>query len=151
MKHAILWAAGLLLSGCGSDASTTSAPEVATAAAPAPAAPANPDPRVATIRQQHEKLLSLQKEHITQLNQLTGHEKLSPERIKKEVDYYATLVRKSQANIDALNMLDASKSSEPAQIALIGDLAVQQASLLEKGERYLKGIHDLHYLDKIKH
>jgi hypothetical protein len=150
MKHAILWAAGFLLSGCGSDASTN-APDVATAAAPAPSVTANPDPRVATMRQQHEKLLSLEKEYVAQLSQLTGYEKLSPERIKKEVGHYATLTRKSQANIDALNMLDASKASEPAQIALVNDLAAQQGSLLEKGERYLKGIHDLHYLDKVRH
>jgi anti-sigma-K factor RskA len=103
------------------------------------------------MRQQHEKLLRLEKEYVSQLSQLTGYEKLSLERIKKETGHYATLVRKSQANLDALNMLDASKASEPAQIALISDLAAQEASLLERGEKYLKGIHDLHYLDKIRH
>jgi len=144
MKTSLILALGALLAGCGSDASTgtaaTSAPAAGTAAS------ANPDPRVATIRQQHEQLLSIQQDYLAQISQLKGNEKLSPARVKKSTGQLAGIIKQSQANLIALDQLDPSKTQDPAQVALIGEIAEKQSSLLARGEKQLAGIHNEHYL-----
>ncbi|MBF9239837.1 hypothetical protein I2I05_20755 [Hymenobacter sp. BT683] len=146
MKHyLILVASGLLLAGCNSesttDAATTTLPATATAATDS-----NPDPRVATIRQQHEQLLVMQKEYVAQLSTLKGFEKLSPARTKKSTEHFNFLIEQSQANLTALDQLDEGKAQEPTQITLVGEFGEKQASLLSRGEKQLAGIHNEHYL-----
>ena len=147
MKNSLLLGLGVLLAGCGSDATTATDTSTATAVA-TPAARANPDPRVATIRQQHEQLLAKQKEYVAQLGTLKGYEELSPARIKKSTGDFAFLIEQSQANLIALNQLEADKTREPAQVALVGEIAAKQASLLARGKKQLAGIHNEHYLPK---
>ena len=147
MKNSLILGLGLLLTSCGSDATTGTEANIATTVT-APVASANPDPRDAIIRQQHQQLLSKQKEYIAQLGTLKGYEKLSPARIKKSTGDFAFLIAQSQANLMALDQLDANKAHEPAQVALLGELAGKEASLLARGEKQLVGIHNEHYLPK---
>jgi hypothetical protein len=146
MKHYIL-AIGLLLTGCNSesaiDKATTTLPATATAATRS-----NPDPRVATIRQQHEQLLALQKEYVAQLGTLKGFEKLSPARIEESKGYFEDYVQQSHANLTTLNQLDPDKAQDPPQLSLIGQISEKQASILARGKKRLDGINNEHYLPK---
>lgn len=145
MKNNLLLALGVLLAGCGPDATTSVTPPTQTTAA-TPVASANPDPRAATIRQQHEQLLTIQEQYLDQLGQLKGYEKLSPARVKKSKEDYAYFIEQSQANINALELLDGSKYQEPSQIALVGEMATKQAHFLSLAKKKLAGIHNEHYL-----
>lgn len=129
MKTSVILALILLLAGCGSGS-------------------VKPDPRMATIRQQHEQLLAMQKEYNAQLSTLSGHEKLSPAHIKQSQGYFADMVAQSQDNLLVLDQLDDSKSQDPDQINLIGEMAAKEAHLLERGTKRLANIHDEHYLPK---
>jgi len=146
MKNTFLLVLGLALTSCGADSTTGTATTSATAVA-SPAAGINPDPRVATIRQQHEVLLARQKEYVAQLGQLKGYEKLTPQREKKSKEQFASLIERSQANLNALGQLDPDKAQEPAQVALVGEIAEKEAYLVTLGERQLAGIHTEHYLN----
>lgn len=145
MKTSLIVGLGVLLTGCGSDA-TTVTETIKSPAIEMPTASANPDPRIATIRQQHEQLLATQKEYITQLGQLKGNEKLSSARVIKSTGQFAGIIKQSQANLIALEQLNPSKWQDPSQVALIGEISEKQASLLARGERQLAGIHNEHYL-----
>jgi hypothetical protein len=86
MKNTLLLALAVALTSCGSDSTTgTTTKSVKTDASPV--AGNNPDPRVETIRQQHEQLLSIQRMYLMQLGQLKGYEKLTPERMKKSFSW----------------------------------------------------------------
>lgn len=146
MKNTFILALGLLLAGCGSDTATSTNATSATAAATASAA--NPDPRAAVIRQQHEQLLAKQKEYVAQLPTLTGAEKLSPTHIEHSTKRFAEIIQQSQANLTALDQLDPANSKDPAQVALIGELAEKQAAVFARGERRLSTIRDEHYAPK---
>lgn len=147
MKNTLFLVLGLALASCGSDSTTGTSTTSATAVA-SPAASTNPDPRVATIHQQHEQLLSIQREYILQLGQLKGYEKLSPAHIKKSEGYFSDYVQQSKANLTALDQLNASKAQDPAQVALVGEIAEKQKSILERANKRLAGIHNEHYLSK---
>ena len=127
MKTFLWLAAALLVTSCGSDA-------------------AKPDPRVATIRQQHEQLLLQQKQYVTLLPTLAGPEKLSPAHIKDSEQRFADMVEQSQANLTALDQLDPAKAQDPAQTALVGELAAKEADILVRSTRRLANAHDEHYL-----
>ena len=127
MKNALILSLWLLLAGCGSDA-------------------AKPDPRVATIRQQHELLLTHQKEYYALLGTLTGNERLSPAHIKDSRQRFADMVEQSQANLTAVDQLDPAKSQDPAQIALVAELATKENSILDRGKKRLANAHDEYYL-----
>ncbi|GAB3720429.1 hypothetical protein GCM10027594_00360 [Hymenobacter agri] len=145
MKTSLILGLGILLAGCGSDATTSTA----TTTAPADtvsAASANPDPRVDTVRQQHQRLLSIQQEYLVQLGQLKGNEKLSPKRVQKSKEDYTYFIGQSQANLTALDQLDPAKAQDPAQVALVGEIAEKQASVLNLAKKKLAGIHNEHYL-----
>lgn len=146
MKNTLLLMFGLALASCGSDSTTGTATMSATAVA-MPAASTNPDPRVAAVRQQHELLLAKQKEYVLQLGQLQGLEKLTPQREKKSKGQFASLIERSQANLTALDQLDPDKAKDPAQVALVGEIAEKQAYLVTLGEKQLAGIHNEHYLN----
>ena len=107
---------------------------------------AKPDPRVATIHQQHEQLLTQQKQYVTLLPTLTGPEKLSPAHIKDSEQRFADMVQQSQDNLTALDQLDPAKAQDPAQTALVGELAAKEAGILARGTRRLANVHDEHYL-----
>ncbi|SET97156.1 hypothetical protein [Hymenobacter actinosclerus] len=154
MKHYLLPALATLLAtllaGCGSDAATrpnATGPGATTeTSAATPRESVNPDPRAATIRQQHEQLLATQKQYLEQLGQLQGYEKLSPARAKESTEYFAWLIEQSEANLTALGLLDGSKYQDPAQIALVGEIATKQAHYLNLAKKKLAGIHNEHYL-----
>jgi len=146
MKNTLLLTLGVALASCSSDKTTGPATTSATADA-SPAASTNPDPRAATIRQQHELLLAKQKGYFVQLGQLKGHEKLTPQREEKSKGQFASLIERSQATLTALDQLDPDKAKDPAQVALIGELAEKQAYLVTLSERQLAGIHNEHYLN----
>lgn len=146
MKNTLFLVLGLALTSCGSDSTTGTAATSATAVA-SPAASTNPDPRVATIRKQHELLLAKQKEYEAQLGKLKGYEKLTPQRAKKSKEQFASLIERSQANLTALGQLDPDKAQDPAQVALVGEIAEKEAYLVTLGERQLAGIHNEHYLN----
>jgi hypothetical protein len=145
MKNILILALAVALTNCSSDTpSGTVSTSVTTAASPSVIT--NPDPRVAIIRQQHEQLLNIQKVYVRQLSQLKGYEKLSAARVKKSAGQFAGLIKLSQANLTALDQLAPSKAHDPAQVALVGEIAEKQASLLARGEKQLAGIHNEHYL-----
>ena len=127
MKTFLLLASVLIATSCGSDA-------------------AKPDPRVATIHQQHEQLLTQQKQYVALLGSLTGPEKLSPAHIKDSQQRFADMVQQSQDNLTAVDQLDPGKAQEPAQTALVGELATKEAGILARGTRRLANVHDEHYL-----
>jgi ABC-type transporter MlaC component len=147
MKNTLLLALAVALTSCGSDSTTgTTTKSVKTDASPV--AGNNPDPRVETIRQQHEQLLSIQRMYLMQLGQLKGYEKLTPERMKKSEGYFSDYVQQSKANLMTLDQLNASKAQDPAQVALIGEIAEKQKSIMERANKRLAGIHNEHYLSK---
>jgi PBP1b-binding outer membrane lipoprotein LpoB len=68
MKPFLFLALALLTAGCSAEG-------------------AKPDPRVATIHQQHEQLLTQQKQYVALLPTLTGSEKLSPGTCKGLMEF----------------------------------------------------------------
>ena len=134
MKNTIALIFGVALAGCNNDtapdAGTTTPPAAVTAVSTH-----NPDPRVATILEQHEQLLALQKEYTAQLGSLKGHEKLSPAHIKDSQQRFADFVQQSEANLLVLDQLNVDRSQEPAQLALVGELATKESSILERAKR----------------
>ncbi|WP_208133617.1 MULTISPECIES: hypothetical protein [unclassified Hymenobacter] len=146
MKYVFILSLGLFLESCNS----IETPSTNASGTPRTmlSVESNPDPRVAIIRQQHEQLVAQQKDYSKQLNALTGYEKLTPERVKESEEYFADYVQKSQANLTDLDQLDVSKSKDPAQISLIGELAEKEKSLLERATKRLANIHNEHYLPK---
>ena len=120
-------ALGLIMASCGSEA-------------------AKPDPRVATIHQQHEQLLTKQKQYVALLPMLNGSEKLSPAHIKDSEQRFADMVQQSHDNLTAVEQLDPGKAQDPAQTALVGELTVKEAGILARGTRRLANVHDEHYL-----
>jgi hypothetical protein len=147
MKTSLILAFGALLAGCGSDATTGTNEATASAVASA-AASANPDPRVDSVRAQHQQLLNIQQAYLVQVGQLKGMEKLSPARVEKSKEDYTYFIGQSQANLTALDQLDPSKAQEPAQVALVGEIAEKQKSVLTLARKKLAGIHNEHYLPK---
>ena len=147
MKNTLILMLGVALASCSPDSTTGSATTSATVVA-SPAASTNPDPRVATIRRQHELLLAKQKEYVVQLGLLKGSEKLTLQREKKSKEQFASLIERSQANLTALDQLDPDKAKDPAQVALVSEVAEKQAYLVTLSERQLAGIHNEHYLNK---
>lgn len=141
MKYTIILAASIFLAGCESD-NTTGAASITGSGA------TKPDPRVAVIHQQHEQLLAKQKQYVAQLSTLTGSERLSPEHIAHSKQRFAEIIQQSQANLTALNQLDPAKSQDPAQVALVGELASKEAGIYARGENRLQTIHDEHYAPK---
>ena len=127
MKTILMLALGLIMASCGSEA-------------------AKPDPRVATIHQQHEQLLTQQKQYVVLLGSLTGPEKLSPAHIQDSQQRFADMVQQSQDNLTAVEQLDPGKAQDPAQTALVGELAAKETGILARGTRRLANVHDEHYL-----
>jgi hypothetical protein len=129
MKTNVCLALSLLLAGCDS-------------------ASVKPDPRVAVIHRQHEQLLAKQKEYNAQLNTLTGNEKLSASHIAHSKQRFAEIIEQSQANLNALDQLDPAKSQDPAQVALVGEIAAKEASIYARGQNRLETIHNEHYVPR---
>ena len=127
MKTFLLLASALLATSCSSDV-------------------AKPDPRVATIHQQHEQLLRQQKQYVALLPTLTGPEKLSPAHIKDSEQRFDDIVQQSKEYLTALDQLDPAKAQDPAQTTLVGELAAKEAGILARGTRRLANVHDEHYL-----
>jgi hypothetical protein len=78
------------------------------------------DPRIAHIRQEHQQLLAKQQAAFTVGAQVG----IAREGLRQ-------LVRQSEAIQQALDQLDPARSQEPAQVALITELAREQAKLME--------------------
>ncbi|MFC7670585.1 hypothetical protein ACFQT0_26800 [Hymenobacter humi] len=93
-------------------------------------------------------MIAKQKEYVAQLPTLTGAEKLSPAHIEHSTKRFAEIIQQSQANLTALDQLDPANSKDPAQVALIGELAEKQAAVFARGERRLTTIHNEHYAPK---
>ena len=150
MKKYFFFSLLAILAGCSSDASTSQDAASKTAGSQAPAAgiaaEPNPDPRVALIQEQHKQLLDLQRKYSEQVVQLTGYEQLTPQRIAESENSYVNFLKRSEENLAAVSMLNAAKAQDPAQIALVGDIAARQARILKLAQKQLDGIHDEHYL-----
>ncbi|MDF7812570.1 hypothetical protein [Hymenobacter sp. YC55] len=78
------------------------------------------DPRIAYIRQEHQQLLAKQQQ-IAKSGEQGNIARMGLQR----------LIQQSEAIQQALDQLDPSKSQEPAQVALVTELARQQAKLIE--------------------
>ena len=76
-----------------------------------------PDPRVSLMRQQHQELLLAQKKVAKNLE--------SP-----LLQVVARLVQESTSIQQALDQLDPGKSQEPAQVALVTELASKETGLV---------------------
>jgi hypothetical protein len=88
-----------------------------------------PDPRIAAIQQQHQEILAKQKASAVQEStpELTGNGRADD--AKKNL---ADIVQQSHANLTALDQLDAGKSQEPAQVAVVSDVATKETELLQR-------------------
>jgi hypothetical protein len=82
-----------------------------------------PDPRVAIIRQQHQQLLAKQKVAAG-----------AGEEADFARESFSLLAKKSNNIQQAVDQLDPSNSQEAAQVALVTDLASQEATLLEQAK-----------------
>jgi hypothetical protein len=94
-----------------------------------------PDPRIAAIKQQHQEILAKQKASAVQ--------EAAPELVKNgraddAKKNLADIVQQSTANLASLDQLDAGKSQEPAQIALVGELAAKETELVGRAESTVK-------------
>lgn len=78
------------------------------------------DPRIAHIRQEHQQLLAKQQQ-IAKSGEQGNIARIGLQR----------LIQQSEAIQQALDQLNPSKSQEPAQVALVTELARQQANLIE--------------------
>lgn len=105
---------GLGLAGCGSGSTT-----------------ANPDPRAATIRQQHQQLLAKQKEAATLALPLDSL------KIRDSQRAFDELVQSSQANLTNLDQLDPAKSHEADQVALMAKMAADEKNIIDLADNDL--------------
>jgi len=94
-----------------------------------------PDARIAAIKQQHQEILAKQKASSIQE---TAPELVKNGRASDAQKNFKDLVQQSTANLASLDQLDASKSQEPAQIALVGELAAKETELLARAESTVK-------------
>lgn len=89
--------------------------------------PAKPDPRISTIRVQHQQILAAQRESAAQEKDPELIRLGRPAEAQKR---FADLLQQSQANLASLAQLDSTKSQDPAQIELVGAAATKEAELL---------------------
>lgn len=117
-----LWAAALLsLAACGTTV--------------------QPDARLALIQQQHTQLLAKQKQAESQYPHLTA------ERVQDSQAAFADLVQVSGATLQTIDHLDPAKSQDAAQQAQVGQLATQEAHVLDLADNTLK-LNQLHLSDR---
>ena len=93
-----------------------------------------PDPRTAQIHAMHQQLLVKQ-------NALAAQAK-NPALVANGGNgdakrIFSTVVQESQANLTALDQLSPAKASDPAQVALVGELLAKEKELLERGSDIL--------------
>lgn len=94
-----------------------------------------PDARIVAIKQQHQEILAKQKASSMQE---TAPELVKNGRADDAKKNLADIVDQSTANLATLDQLDASKSQEPAQIALVGELAAKETELVARAESTVK-------------
>jgi hypothetical protein len=92
---------------------------------------AKPDPRIATIRQQHQQILAVQDTVATQAKNPALADARGSFDAQRVV---AELVQQSQTNLAVLDQLDATKSQDPGQLALVTELATKETALLRRAE-----------------
>ena len=91
-------------------------------------APARPDPRIAQIQAQHRQLVAARQESAAQEKDAELVRLGRPAEARRR---FAELLRRSRATLAGVGQLNPARAQEPAQVALVGTAATQEAELLQ--------------------